>query len=295
MAEKPTMKLTERDVALLVDLYKMRYLSIAQIQRLHFPSEQTTYRRLRLLRSTGHVQMFSAPNIESSIVHLDKAGAEVVAGHLQVDLSELRWKETSRTPKDYYFLSHFLAINDFRIALQQACTNSPVNLLGFIPESYGERTSKGGVTKYIRDVVCDISNKRESIGHTPDAVFALEKDGKPALFFLEIDRGTESVSDAEKGVLKCVRFYLNYLADGKYQRYARDFGCGEFKGFRALVVTTSDQRLRNCREAAKSLDFPVQGKRFVWISTFAHIEKSGPLGPVWNSLDSGDEKVYGIG
>lgn len=295
MAEKPTVKLTERDVTLLVDLYKMRFLSIAQIQRLHFPSEQTTYRRLRLLRSTGHVQMFSSPNIDSSIVHLDKAGAEVVAGHLQVDLGELRWKETSRTPKDYYFLSHFLAINDFRIALQQACSKSPVNLLGFIPESYGEKTIKGGVTKYIRDAVCDINNSREIIGHTPDAVFALEREGKSALFFLEIDRGTESVSDAEKGVLKCVRFYLNYLADGKYQRYAQDFACGAFKGFRALIVTTSDQRLKNCRVAAKSLDFAAQGKRFVWISTYERIDRDGPVGRVWQSLDAEDEKVYGIG
>lgn len=295
MGTSATVKLTERDVQLLLDLYRMRYLSVVQIERLHFPSEQTTYRRLRVLRRAGHVQMFSSPNIDSSIVHLDRAGAEVVAGHLQVDLSELRWKETSRAPKDYYFLSHFLAINDFRIALQRACAGSPVSLLGFIPESYGEKTSKGGLTKYIRDVVCDIRNKRETIGHTPDAVFALQKEGKAALFFLEIDRGTESVSDAEKGLLKCVRFYLNYLADGKYQRYARDFGCSEFKGFRALLVTTADQRLKNCREAAKSLDFPVQGKRFVWVSTYERIEKDGALGSVWQSLDAEDDKVYKIG
>ena len=67
MAKSVAVNLTERDVQLLIDIYKMRYLSIAQIQRLHFPSEQTTYRRLRVLRSTGHVQMFSSPNIDSSI------------------------------------------------------------------------------------------------------------------------------------------------------------------------------------------------------------------------------------
>lgn len=295
MAKNVSVKLTERDVQLLVDIYKMRYLSIAQIQRLHFPSEQTTYRRLRVLRATGHVQMFSSPNIDSSIVHLDKAGANVVAGQLEVDLDQLRWKETSRTPKDYYFLRHFLAINDFRIVLQQACAASPIRLLGFIPESYGEQTSKGGVTKYIRDAVCDIKNKSETVGHTPDAVFALERDGKAALFFLEIDRGTETVSDAQKGVLKCVRFYLNYLADAKYQRYTRDFGCGEFKGFRALIITTAEQRLKNCRDAAKLLDFPVQGKRFIWVSTYERIEKDGPLGSVWQSLDTDDDRVYKIG
>ena len=95
-----------------------------------------------------------------------------------------------------------MAINDFRITLVQACANSPLKLLGFIPEYIGEKTKEGFVKKYIRDKVSEYS-------HTPDAVFALEKDGKPALFFLEIDRGIEIVSDPEKGFLKCVVFYLN--------------------------------------------------------------------------------------
>jgi len=65
--------------------------------------------------------------------------------------------------------------------------------------------------------VCDIANKALQYSHTPDAVFALEKEGNAALFFAEIDRGTEIVSDPEKGFLKRVKFYLNYWVDGKYQ------------------------------------------------------------------------------
>ena len=66
----------------------------------------------------------------------------------------------------------------------------------------------------------------ESYSHTPDGVFALKKGDNAALFFVEIDRGTEIVSDPEKGVLKSIVFYLNYWVSGKFARYAKDFDDG---------------------------------------------------------------------
>ena len=102
--------------------------------------------------------------------------------------------------------------------ITQACTGySAISLLGFIPEYIGEKTKEGHVKKYLRDTVKEYS-------HTPDAVFALEKDGNTALFFLEIDRDLETVSDPEKGFMKCVIFYLNYFVARKYERFETDFG-----------------------------------------------------------------------
>src|SRR5690606_13268302 len=98
----------------------------------------------------------------------------------------------------------------------KACDKSYVDLLGFIPEYYGARHASGRVTKYIKDVVFDARNPREKISHTPDAVFALVKGGKPALFFLEIDRGTESLSNPERGVNKMIRFYEGLAKSGKF-------------------------------------------------------------------------------
>ena len=107
---------------------------------------------------------------------------------MQVEFDDLAWHRSQRSPKDYYFLRHFLAINDFRISLTLACKTSELTLLGFIPEYVGEKTAQGYVKKYLRDKVCDIANARRYISHTPDAAFALEKEGKAALFFVEIDR-----------------------------------------------------------------------------------------------------------
>jgi hypothetical protein len=170
-----------------------------------------------------------------------------------------------------------------------------MKLLGFIPDYYGEKTEKGGVVKYVRDVICDMAADRQLVSHTPDGVFALERDGKSALFFLEIDRGTETVSDLAKGVLKSLRFYTSYLLDGKYQRYATDFGVPEFKGFRTLYVTTSPARLQNIRQATAKLDVPQKAKRFHWVTTFDHVTDETLFTPIWQSCDPDDAVRYQIG
>ncbi len=287
-------KLTERDVLILVDLYKHRYLTVGQVQRLHFPSLQTAYRRTRLLKAAGLLERFTVAHVEEGIFALTRRGVDEVAGALGVDRGDLKWGDAAGKPKDYYFMRHFVAINDFRIALRQACDETDVQLLGFIPDYYGRRNERGGAAKYVRDVVCDAAAAREPVSHTPDGVFALERRGAAALFFLEIDRGTEVVSAPQRGVLKCLRFYAGYLVDGKYQRYASDFGVQAFKGFRTVIVTTSQARLEHIRAAAGSMDVPQKAKRFIWLATpdVVHAEKI--FTAAWQSVDADDANQYSM-
>lgn len=280
-------QITKRDVAILIDLYHFRYLSFSQVARLHFPSRSAAYIRLRELKRRGLIKTFHAPAISERIFHLDTHGAKLVASALETE-EELSWYRYSKTPKDYYYLRHFLAINDFRILLTQTCENSPIRLLGFIPEYIGEKTRDGYVKKYLRDSVLEYS-------HTPDAVFALEKEGNAAVFFLEIDRGLETVGDPEKGFMKCAVFYLNYFAARKYTRYEKDFSAS-FKSFRALVITPSDSRLTHMREAVTSLHFtPSQAKRFIWGTTTEKATKHLLFASIWVSMDTTDERTHKIG
>src|SRR5918911_1430155 len=283
-------QITERDVAILIDLYNYRYLSFSQLARLHFSSDATAYRRLRKLKNEGWVKTFHAPAIPERIFSLDKEGAKLVAAELELetDGEEVSWFRSSKPPKDYYYLRHFLAINDFRILITHACKESPITMLGFIPEYLGEKTSKGHVKKYLRDSVNEYS-------HTPDGIFALEKDGNAAIFFLEIDRGLETVSDPEKGFLKCAVFYLNYFVARKYTRYEKDFSA-LFKSFRALVITPSDSRLQHMRQAVTNLDFtPQRAKRFIWGTTGEKATKPLFGEAIWQSMDTQDERLYKIG
>jgi hypothetical protein len=289
-------QLTSRDVSLLLDVYKFRYLSVTQLARLHFPSKRTAYRRLQALTTLKCLKAFSPPNIPERIFYLDREGAEIVAGEMHVSVDDLQWYRYAKTPKDYFFIKHFLAINDFRILLTHACRISPMQLLGFIPEYVGEKTTQGNVKKYIRDNVCDIASNAVQYSHTPDAVFALEKDGNAALFFAEIDRGTEIVSDPEKGFLKCILFYLNYWTSGKYTRYQSDFGGKTFKTFRTLIITTSKTRLEHMRNAVTKMPFSdAYAKRFLWGTTEAQATVLTLFDPIWCSLDTSDANLYKIG
>ncbi len=292
---QPKFKFTERDSALLVDLYKHRFLTIEQIQRLHFPSMQTAYRRMRLLKAAGFISSFTVANIDESIFMPSLQGLQAVAEALGVNREQLQWSDTKAKPRDYYFMRHFLAINDFRIVLRLACESSGIQLLGFIPDYYGEKTDKVGVTKYIRDYIFDVANEQREVSHTPDGVFALGRNGKQALFFLEIDRGTEVVSDPDKGVLKSVRFYANYLLNGSYRRYAKDFDVAAFKAFRSLYVTTSAERLGNIRQAAVKLNVSDKVKRFQWITTNDQLSAQTIFTPIWSSMDPTDTSNYQIG
>ena len=289
------LRLTERDVALLTAVYKYRYVSFSQLTRLHFPSDKVAYRRIHALKTAGYLKAFTAPSIPERIFYLDKAGAEVVAGALSVEVTELEWYRYTKEPKDYYFLKHFLSINDFRILITQACHDHPITLLGFIPEYMGEKTREGNVKKYIRDSVCDIANTNLTYSHTPDAVFALEKGGNAALFFLEIDRGTEIVSDPEKGVLKGVVWYLNYWVEKRYLRYEADFG-KPFTSFHTLFITPSQTRLQHIREAVTKLPFSrTHAKRLLWGTIQSNITADWIFESIWQALDVNDQTLYRIG
>ena len=282
-------KLMPRDIQVILSLYECRYLTGSQLQRLHFPSNIVMYRRMQSIVEQGFIKSFTAPHIAERIFYLDKKGAEIVAIEQHISMEELEWHAHQRVPKDYYYLRHFLAINDFRITLQLACqrTHSTLQLAGFIPEYIGEKNDAGFVKKYLRDKVQDYS-------HTPDAVFCLEKDQKAALFFLEIDRGGEVLTDETKGFLKCIVFYLNYWQGTQWKRYERDFN-REFRTFRMLTVTPSQERLQHMREAVSSYPLQSQAKLFLWGTIQDNISVDWIFERIWQTMDITDTNLHQIG
>ncbi len=288
-------KYTERDYSILCSLFEYKYLSVSQVEKLHFPSLQTAYRRMKILKDQGQVESLSIPEINEAIYYLTKQGYDVVKNTVESKNILSNWTEIKSKPHSNLFMGHFLAISNFRINLFQACKKSDIRLVGFIPEYFSKGTGKGVPTKYIRDTVCVSESSHEMIPHTPDGVFVLEKHNKLALFFLEIDMGTEVVSKPDKGVLKFIQYYVNYLLQGKYQRYCSDFDVDKFKGFRSLTVTTSERRIANIRLASESLSESQKAKRFQWITTFSAIEDKSVFEPIWVSIDPTDSQMYQIG
>jgi hypothetical protein len=290
-------ELTDRDYELLVSLLKYRYLTTSQIQRLHFPSEQTTARRLRLLEAAGFVKTSRTTASPERLASLGRRGAEAVAERLAMPFEEVGWDARREQPKDYLFLRHFIAVSDFCIALTQACADKgPTQLLGFIPEHVVDESAGATLKKHIRDVITDAMNTKQKISHTPDAVFALKRGDSSALFFLEVDRGTEVLSNPDRGLLKTIRFYLSMLVAGGYQRYQAEFGVDRpFRAFRALFVFNSAERLNNVREICGRAPFkPEHARRFLWLATEDALIDSNLLQREWVSLDPEDARPYAL-
>jgi hypothetical protein len=288
--------LGQRDVDLLISICELRYLSSSQVQRLHFPSLQTANRRLRLLERERYVRRFGGVGVDEDIVMLTEKGAAVVAERLDVPLEQLPWKRKRSTPKNPYFLAHFLAITDFRLDLVEAADNTPdLVLLGFIPEYRANLTSRGGMEKYIRDSI-PLRHGIGRISHTPDGVFAMEKHKRKVLMFLELDKGTETLADPAHGFLKTITFYLNLVIGNRYQRYQKDFKIEEpFRAFRVLVATSSTKRLENIRRLGGDINFvPAHAKRFIWLAEIDKINASNIVSPIWVSLDPNDAQRYAI-
>ncbi len=288
MSQTVSGKLTERDVALLKSVAEYRYLSVSQLIRLHFPSQQTANRRLRFLIGSDYLQAFQVPGIPERIICLNKASKKL--------LSDNAPYSGYKRPRDYHFLRHFTEISDFRINLEQSCAGSKVKMIRFIPEFRTVSSSnKRSLRPYLKEDLTDPLDHSRNISHTPDGAFILAKNDKAALFFLEIDRGTEVIGHPDKGVLKAMRFYLAYLESGKYQRLAREFKVLDFKGFRALWVIPTVKRIDNIRKATTDLyTTSPNGKRFIWLADKKELDNQSVLVVGWHSADIKDHNEYRI-
>ncbi len=286
------LRLTPRDLALFGSLLELRMLSVHQIQRLYFPSRQTTTRRLRVLDRQRQVRVLRIPGLIDQVVVLSQAGAQAWASYKHVPFGELSWSAKRRTPRDYLFVQHALGIGDFRIALEEAVKEQPgLGLRGFLADHHGTRGTGQRLQRRIQGTV---SLPGGALRHRPDAVFCLARGSQSVLFFLEVDRGTEVLTHPDKGVLKLLRFYLACLTSGNYQRFGQEFEVSEpFRGFRTLLVTSSGKRLANIRRAGQRLDsyFP-KAKRFIWLATQEALKENGLSKPSWVSLDPNDSTRY---
>lgn len=106
----------------------------------------------------------------------------------------------------------------------------------------------------------------EAIKLTPDAYFELDTTDDIRAMFLEIDLGTEALSEWQKKSA----FYLQLAVSGEFLKRFHQ------PQFRVLVVASSDKRVRNIRATiAKCTD------KIFWFTTLANINRDGLWSPVW--------------
>jgi hypothetical protein len=170
-------------------------------------------------------------------------------------------------------IAHILAINRFRICLENACKNHPsVQLAGLITEYDANEKSNETFARITAQKVSGPPGRSRIFTFIPDLIFTLERNGAYALFFVEIDLGTEPMKLLREKVMA----YDRYYDEEGYSEYNTFFG-GQFSGFRILFVGAPDQFIK----LVKRLDKDGMDTGFLWGFDIAKLNSISPLDKAW--------------
>jgi DNA-binding PadR family transcriptional regulator len=260
----PRIKLTERDVQVILAVYEYRLLRREQIERLFFPSPNTANERLKRLYQHGFLERRWLPveygqGTGQAIYLLTERGADLVAERLGLDRGAVDWKESYNqvsTP----FLEHALGVNQVRIAFTLA-----VRMAGYQIGKWVGESELRARPDYVQ-IATAVGARKVAV--IPDGYFILELGERRAHFFLESDRATE----ANKRWGEKVQAYLEYTRSGQY---AARYGA---RSLRVLTVTTGEKRLANLKRATEQ----ARGREMFWFTTVEQAQPEGMVAkPIW--------------
>lgn len=158
---------------------------------------------------------------------LDHLGARVVAGLLNMDVKDLKWRydmNEARLP----YLEHLVKINQVYIYLLRKARSTGAEVLGFRTENHVRK---------------DFTYQGKRTTFNPDAYGQYWKGNEGIHFFLELDNGTMTPKTFEK---KHGR-YAAYYASGEYLKEYETFPL-------ILTVTTTEERANQLRKVILARD-----------------------------------------
>ena len=130
----------------------------------------------------------------------------------------------------------------------------------------------------------------------PDAAFILEniESGKRALFFLEMDMGTEAVvsqitRDKRISLFYKLSQYDRYLQGMRYRQTYAAFG--DFRFFTLLFITIGEERIENIRREMQRL--PSELSEYYRLTTYERA-MGDFFSPIWKSRLLTDTGTYGL-
>jgi Replication-relaxation len=221
-----SLALTSRDLDIIYSVGTYKYLSIFQLQRLHFPFAQS-YRaasnRIAALVSAGllsrvfhHPRLTAHTGRPASILYLQSENLATLATLLaRMSRASLfdRFHDITTTDRDdfaYSFIMHELGISDLYIALE--LSDRPTSLV------FWERTSPKmeGVTDKLRaELETEDGTRTHTLTFNPDSFLCYRTpDDSLTFYFHEHDNNTET------NLHNLYRKYAGYLAFHKERRFA---------------------------------------------------------------------------
>lgn len=298
----PPMRFQDRDGEILAAIHKYDgVLAKRQIKALFWPqaSLQAMERRLSLLYHTGYLNMPDFDQrriypISEPIIWLGWRGILLVASQIGVEIDPpkpvnenqlrrlekrlreagVRWQREPRWSQ----LAHDIAVNDFRMTVEQAVKQWPsLSLDEWIPE--GEFMTK-------MDTVPISSDSKQRKGVRPDGFFILvdhlrQINNSPAKarFLLELDNSTHPLNRFGRDKALAGLSYIRSSA------YRKRFG---FNSGRWLVVCKSEARMRNLKHQTEKV-LGKQAANFLF-TTFDKVKAVTVFNmPIWWRGGSSDQ------
>lgn len=256
----------------------LRVLTTEQIARLYFPSaagavSSACRTRLRHLVGAGLLARLETPYLRSEgrrpfLYTLTARGRDLLVQELGLAPADV----------DYHpgqvggsFLAHQQAVNEIYLSLSRAAPQAGLHVSTWVDERVLRRTHN------IDRVTLLEGSRSTDVAVIPDAFAVLEGSPPPPrfLFFIEADRGTETVAGLRtKSFANKVEVYQTYFAsEAILARYGT-------RAIRVLVVTTGTKRAEALVAAAEA----VGARRRFWFTTAEALAKAEAQllhAPIW--------------
>lgn len=248
---KSVFLLQPRDASIIKTVFHWRFLTSGQIRHLcGFRCRKRANDRLRKLFDSAYLsrRAFVNPYRKELLYFAGPKSTEFMAGETGTDPLQAGKKRAKVLKTRDSFISHFLAINEFRFSLEMA--------------GRSDSRMEINVWKYKPPLFLDEEPKI-----FPDAYLFAKCGGKDQICFLEIDRSIES----RKRIGKKVGDYLDYGLNGGCEK---QFGA---KYFRLLIICKTRARL----ETLSRIIIKTTDKSFCWLTEEKNVSPERILSPVW--------------
>jgi hypothetical protein len=279
--------LQPRDFLLLRGLFDSRIMTLSHIERLFFDGrDEAAKKRVQKLKAACLISERARGVTDRSLLFLARRGFQALVEEGQLSqFPKLSWKALEkRMQVSDLTLRHELEIQDVKTALTLAVNhtaNFSIAQFWTWPLLYEFRVTLPANNSTFA---------RPEILLKPDGfIQVMEKDAEGQkfrrLFFLEVDRSTESLA---KLVTKALAYREYYRTGGLAVRFGGVKEAFTEYPFRVLMVFKSQARRDNVAASLLKINPPILKQ--CWLTTLQEVT-TNPLGEIWKKPeDAGEEK-----
>lgn len=267
---------------MLAAIAEHRVLCIRHLAILFQRNIQALRRRVRRLVEHGLIETASralgnGPGRSEQLLGVASAGVQLLKKH---KLLGRKLPDDAAMGKNIRCVEHQLLVNDFRVQLAQMERLLPAISVRFLCPTSPEQQQETSHS-WVRQSVVGAEDTPEAAEFTPDGVMAISHAGlkKTLLFFLEADRGSETLVGLRGGKGDLRQKILSYQALFRlqlYNRYEEPWGCS-LGGFRLLFLTNSTSRLSALCRLVRGMP----PSDFIWLSDHASLLAKGVWAAIW--------------